>query len=384
MAKSTPSTTSPPCTMTRAIHPVGQGAFYSERFCNNSDKKSVLFTTVYDCGRQRAFGKESDTLLSSRIKEIDCVDLLFISHFHEDHINGVEELLENNRKHSHEAIIVIPGVSQFRFVVDLLSNYARTGDKDSDSIKFMLRCLSALNSPKTTLPTIENSCQSRPKIEGEIIALSPSDSRAVLERTSCWSYDVFYNEKANSKEKEIIEALSDRIPLLSKILSAPDKYQDRKWYEHFLAELSKLELSGRITIDNIRQAFTDVFGKLHNAYSMLVYSHPVNEQYRKFGCLYTGDAEPPAVINALNSLRPIIPNYIQVPHHGSSNNHDPNIYSGRPIALISVGQKSPFNHPGRETLVDLIQKCHFVHIVTEKTMAYKRDCPFGCAAKSIV
>lgn len=378
MAKSTPAIP-PSCTMTRTFHPVGQGAFYSEEFLNNSDNNRILYTAVYDCG------SNLKTTLKKRIEdERHIVDLLFISHFHEDHINGVETLLENNRQQGRGAIIVIPGVSQFRFIVDLLSNFAKTGDIGCDSIKFMLRCLLALKSPRSTIPHIENNCQSNPQIAEEIVALSPSASPAVVKRSFCWCYDVFYNEIANSKEKEIIKALSDRVPLLSDVLSAPDKYQDREWYDHFLSELSKLEASSRIRIDDIKRAFTDVFGKLHNAYSMLVYSHPVSEQYLSYGCLYTGDAEAATVRAALGSLKPISPSYIQVPHHGSDKNHDPKIYAGRPIALISVGQNSPFNHPGRTAMVDLIQKCHFVHIVTEKSRAYKRDCPFGCITKSIV
>lgn len=71
--------------MIRTFHPVGQGAFYTEQFNNG-------FTIVYDCG--------SETNISFVEKEIrntfqqgDSIDAVFISHLHNDHINGLEFLL---------------------------------------------------------------------------------------------------------------------------------------------------------------------------------------------------------------------------------------------------------------------------------------------------
>lgn len=64
--------------LTRTIHPVGQGAFYSETF---SVRKKKLYTVVYDCGYDK---RES---AAAKIERLSAVDLIFISHFHDDHIN---------------------------------------------------------------------------------------------------------------------------------------------------------------------------------------------------------------------------------------------------------------------------------------------------------
>ena len=69
----------PSTILTRAIHPVGQGAFYSEIF---SARKKTRFTAVYDCG------SNDKEYLKTNIEKFGTVDLVFISHFHNDHING--------------------------------------------------------------------------------------------------------------------------------------------------------------------------------------------------------------------------------------------------------------------------------------------------------
>ena len=71
--------------MTRTFHAIGQGAFYTEKFENG-------FTIVYDCGGQ------NKKFIVNKIQEVfqknEKIDILFISHFHNDHINGVDFLLE--------------------------------------------------------------------------------------------------------------------------------------------------------------------------------------------------------------------------------------------------------------------------------------------------
>ena len=67
----------PSTILTRTIHTVGQGAFYSEIF---SARKKKLFTTVYDCG------SNDREYLNTNIEKFGAADLVFISHFHNDHI----------------------------------------------------------------------------------------------------------------------------------------------------------------------------------------------------------------------------------------------------------------------------------------------------------
>lgn len=80
--------------VTRTFHPIGQGAFYSEYFQEGSHS----FLMVYDCGATnsihppKALCKEvRDSFHQDRYDSEGrlVVDILFLSHFHNDHLNGV-------------------------------------------------------------------------------------------------------------------------------------------------------------------------------------------------------------------------------------------------------------------------------------------------------
>ncbi len=74
--------------MIRTFNSIGQGAFYTEEFTDHN------FTMIYDCGSY-----QNKSIIESEIKKGDLnkeIDLLVISHFHEDHINGLEYLLKNH------------------------------------------------------------------------------------------------------------------------------------------------------------------------------------------------------------------------------------------------------------------------------------------------
>ncbi len=71
----------------RIFHPIGQGAFYSERYENNG----VKFNIVYDCGNWRRSNRAKNLVKQSFSPE-DTVDILFISHFDFDHVSQIETL----------------------------------------------------------------------------------------------------------------------------------------------------------------------------------------------------------------------------------------------------------------------------------------------------
>lgn len=79
--------------LTRTALPVGQGAFYSESFTDV--RANTIRHIVYDCGAldnnnimTQELPKEIDGLLAKG----DHIDILFISHFDADHVNGVMQL----------------------------------------------------------------------------------------------------------------------------------------------------------------------------------------------------------------------------------------------------------------------------------------------------
>lgn len=79
-------------TLERSIHPVGDGAFYSEVFESNG-LANEQFVTVYDCGSNTKSAIKSQ--INDSKNELNTkINLLFISHFDKDHISGVKELIQ--------------------------------------------------------------------------------------------------------------------------------------------------------------------------------------------------------------------------------------------------------------------------------------------------
>lgn len=335
--------------LTRTIHPVGQGAFYSEIF---SARKNKFFTVVYDCGRDKKSSPKA------KIEKLDAVDLIFISHFHNDHINGIKEILQKSNP-----LIIIPGISHYTFVIDLIYNYLHTGCKHCDSIKFMLDCLPELCAAKNSSNKQNQIIIGRNRNEGtrfnvvqegcaSIEAPCPTDGS---EDSFLWCYDAYFHKYDKAKEEELIHKLSERISMLAEHRS--DDFKDEVWYRNLIERLSDLDL------DDIKEVFTSVYKESPNRYSMLVHSYPVDKRKKNMDCLYTGDITITESVK--NTIINIKSHYIQVPHHGSKNNFAESIYNKHQIAFMSVGLKNSYRHPDRETLVRLIQKCKTIHVITE-------------------
>ena len=342
---------SPSINLTRTIHPVGQGAFYSEIF---SAQRNKLYTVVYDCG------SNNKRCLTTETKQLDKVNLVFISHFHDDHINGIKQI---QQKEKENPLIVIPGISHYAFVIDLIYNYLHTGDKRCDSISFMFECLPALslaqnNSNKQKRILIANIASNSDFGTGVYVVqegVASIPTPAPTDDSLLWCYDAYFHEYDKDKEKELILKLSKRISILSEPIS--DDFKDEKWYRDLIEGLSELDL------DYVKEAFASIYKESPNRYSMLVHSYPVDKHIKNMDCLYTGDI--PITESVKTTFRNIKPHYIQVPHHGSEHNYDEGIYNNHQISFISAGKNNRYEHPHRKTLIGLIQKCKTVHMITE-------------------
>lgn len=135
------------CTMARTFYPVGQGAFYSEEFRDASG--NVVFRIVYDCGSLRwcklqpkrdgskLFRGEIERRVEKAFTDEHGIDLLFISHLDDDHVNLIEHL-EPFKKRNHIRRVVLPLLNtKERFILTgycLLSNWLRKDKKRSDSL----------------------------------------------------------------------------------------------------------------------------------------------------------------------------------------------------------------------------------------------------------
>jgi len=90
----------------RTFHPVGQGAFFTEQFYGN-DAETLLYNVVYDCGSKSSGIKtQIERSIRNVLHDKKEIDVLFLSHFDDDHVNFVKYL--KNKGHLKGTRIFIP------------------------------------------------------------------------------------------------------------------------------------------------------------------------------------------------------------------------------------------------------------------------------------
>lgn len=114
------------------FYPVGQGLFYSAILSTKVGRTTRHFSVVYDCGTItketsicediKEFKKKLST--SNEVKPHKVLDLLVISHFHDDHVNYIPELL----KRVHVKTVMIP----FCTFEDRILNFVSSDNEDQE------------------------------------------------------------------------------------------------------------------------------------------------------------------------------------------------------------------------------------------------------------
>ncbi len=109
----------------RVFHPVGQGAFFTEQFYN--EKGDAVFNVLYDCGEKRStkhLDIEIDNTLNLKDKPL-VINVLFISHLDEDHINGLSRLVKMGCL-TKKSVVILP--LHYPLVLKLILQQLRNSD----------------------------------------------------------------------------------------------------------------------------------------------------------------------------------------------------------------------------------------------------------------
>lgn len=349
----------------RTFHPVGQGAFYSERHENHN--------IVYDCGSMNV--SKGKKVVSQSFSKEDIIDILFISHFDYDHVSLIEHLKKS--------------VMKIRFVVMPLLY---------DDEKILLCNIFKALGEKALVTLVEN-----PKeffgAETHIIRVNHS-SKKIDENTQ----SIFLNDINQDLQRPIeissgtliaIEEHSDWI-----FIPFNYKYKDRS--KEFLGKLkdnhidiNELKNSDydhtehRETIKNTYEEVGDI-----NENSMFLYSGPTtykknfkytylyrpNKHYcyfcfhlfydikqDKVACLYTGDGN----LNEVIAKEIYGEKYwdqigtIQIPHHGSLLSFNSNILKDNVFCPFSVGKNNLHGHPSAKVISEILSHKSYPIYVTE-------------------
>lgn len=384
--------------VTRVFHPVGQGAFYSEL---HSYGDAEPYTVVYDCGT-----KKDQNWLKSRIDDSGIVnpDLMFLSHFHDDHYKGIKFL---NPK-----VIILPIMKEWDRVIFWIGGRLNH---------------SGFN------PNLTADLQKRFP-NARIIQIQPADEET---ENPADAPVINIDEIPNPENVDTVNPPTRNVfPSGTRFNSGaiPDWIYipvnpclDRQTIQQF-EDLIKAEgldenklkaLDTQYFNEKIKQ-LKRIYGAIGspNEYSMGVYSGPSKsgmnlvyfctnicricvcppfphvcrfypyDRYRfESGCMYLGDMK---LNNSLDPLK-IIYRYlgndlqeligtIQVPHHGSKDNYDsklletydlhsnswtPRTY--RIVYVISVGESNIYGHPNGFVMNELIKPGHILKLVTEES-----------------
>lgn len=413
----------------RQFRPVGQGAFYTEHiFCNHE-----RFNVVYDCG-----SSTNKTIVESQIQKSfekgETIHALFISHLHEDHINGIPFLI----KYCQVKNIFFPLISDINKLI-LLHELNKQNSSSDFTYQF-------ISNPKNTINILENNGNVKPKLIA-VQEVSPNDSDSNndipfdLENDSpsqANSEGQLFDQSIQSGRKiqySRLKGVWEYIPFNF------DQNNRKQELETVLQKSGIIVCNGEFTqcgktltpteaIQVTKGAYDKITGK-RNGNSMTVYSgslsrissiygpeyfHVVDEDFldsfpficRNFcdneffdyyywdyffrkrskhlvdrflienmnlGCLYTGDYDA-STDTYFNALKTHYEKYwstigcFQVPHHGSAWNFNTGFIENNKVYIISAGTKNSYGHPDADVIKSIHIGGGYPFVITEDCSSY--------------
>ena len=367
--------------VSRVLHPIGQGSFYTESFTYNERKCNVIF----DCGGTRGYIEDEvrdycHCLVCQQQTKYQkpVVDALFISHFDDDHVNGLETLFNNARVlriflpllNDGEIWTISPSfVNNLRNpLYQNLLNAAIHGiplEWEGQSIKVV-----RIN--KNNAVSVRDELFLEDGINGRQPNVIASGSPVFAFHGCPWIFRTFnYDNADSSRFGQLMNALTSKSYKLS-LTELVSCWSDQQYQ------------------DDIRACYHAVRGTI-NGNSMVTYSGPNGngvsaECYfidgpfgcflngfayqRAFhiypnlaGCMYFGDYEA-AGSRKWKQYEDDFKNQIhllqmqQVPHHGSQYNYNDALNSPAiKFNFISAGKSNRFHHPHNVVLNELNNIC---------------------------
>ena len=389
--------------MIRTFHPVGQGAFYSEEFFNS--ERNCVFRIVYDCGSLKSCGlqRNSDGSLLSRqdiknrvsgafsddhgIVDDHGIDVLFISHLDDDHVNLIPCLKPFKDHQIRRVILPLLSAEERYMLTGYHLSRSRWG-RISDALN------SIINNPEDYFG---------------------NDTKVTFVRPADGERSLMGNEVDD--EGVGVDDLQKEVPSLTKILignNLPDNermlrwilmpYNHKpQWYSNLIDELENVFGKGfQISnlkdpdfviknLKDLRRCYKALPGGI-NRNSMALYSGPhdgacppstgevasrdfwgsccpdqlvdycfdcglsrVNPfpvgVYPIFfcrpGCLYTGDLslDDAGLTESFKRYDRVI-GMVQLPHHGSLDSFGTgDLPINRRVCVVTYGEKNQFGHP---------------------------------------
>lgn len=368
--------------MIRSFLPIGQGGFAAEQFRNGEN-------IVFDCGTISATEKTNSIkylqrLIQRTFKPRDIIRKVFVSHLHDDHINGLPFLL----RYCQVDEVYLPYLTPSEQAITIMLLH-ETMDSEN------LRLVQAL---------ITGRSLGQFGIETRVVYVRPQ------ERFNDDGFIEFDNERFN---EQFLRTVASGIPIRFSLQaygsshSIDDEYTEWEFIPFSFdgsvrsKQFRKLLKESGITENDLREIRTSsfweksgLFTKMSQLYSqirtnvnlstMVVYSGAKEDCWRQFptGCLYTGDYRAKSdkewgeLRAAYDSVWKRI-GVFTIPHHGSSDYYNPMFSKQNARFIINAGYENQYGHPGHSVLCDLIEnECQFYwvneHIGSQMHFGYKK------------
>lgn len=319
--------------MKRTFIPVGQGAFYCEKFYNDSN--DVIFTMVYDCGT--IYNKNQSLLINYINNEIqnNVIDILFISHFHKDHISGLKYLLKNYTIKK----IYVPNLTFDEIIFNELCIINDFGINSFELNYFeSIYCETKYDDifdEKNRLTIVEKVGANNINISNwYYIPYIPTTSQKQKIWTTCSknifnSLNISYQNSTHNVVKILKNKYSSNIKTLKNI------------YKRYYNDLNNTSIVLYSGPKNQNQVFNNCLS--------LSTSYNINTCK---GCIYFGDfdinSDLAVIFNFVSNFSDI--GCIQIPHHGSEKNYHSSIFNvPYDYYIISVGHNR-YGHPSIELI----------------------------------
>ncbi len=376
-------------TVTRTIHPIGHGAFYTEQIEYNGSKCHI----VYDCGSKRKEMLKDEIDRTFRVGEE--ILAVFISHLDTDHVNGLEHLL-NRCKVKYVFLPVLTDDEKWVLMLE---------DENKNIWDLIMNPRETISGFAADDPPVI--IEISPVMSQEPDRFADEDSPAMDEDVDPYEEDGsfrMYPEKGMAKKaKTLRSGTCIQISGVNDWVYIPYNINQKTFMPDIIKQLQKLgleeyspEIYPRLSQkeqEDVRNVLSDVIKNNKNKNSMTLYSGSSKQgrRYRRYhvifecdrsciiehrylnGCLYLGDFKL-----SEDSTRKLADYYqkycenvlvVQVPHHGSEDNFHEDILEKFPhsrIYFISAPENDKGeHHPNGEVLRMLLRKNRFVKHVSE-------------------
>ncbi|MEH0156410.1 MBL fold metallo-hydrolase [Limibacter armeniacum] len=351
----------------RTFHPVGQGAFYSERIIDGNNEYNV----VYDCGSDTKF-KNKVERIEEWVKDKE-IHLLCISHLDNDHVNLVKYLVKHSIKihkvmmpfiNNEEKILLINRNRIFKEGMSSLLNNPSNFFGENVKILYIDRYEDVNDNNTTVLDLSDNNLTT----EG----VWSSGSEIIINHILKWRY-IPYNFKREDRLQQFKNLLNHNNIDYNKLCS--DKKYTLNLLKHDLKKLRNIfrQVDGNINTNSMLifslPSNSGLFQKLEIQRDQIMYTlkslkgytgsdvynykikFAIKEILNKPGCIYTGDAKVD-----ISHYDKIFKKYhkfigtVQIPHHGSNKDFCIKLFNKLSnnqylFCPVSFGEKNKYNHP---------------------------------------